>query len=209
MSMLTANSSIGDDVLVARFQADQDREAFDELVRRHRNRVYSLALRMVKNEQEALEIVQDTFLQAFRKLAEFRGDSKFGSWIHRIAANYALMHLRRRRVIDQVEEPLEVENANGVFAQDGSWEVYPTGLWARRADDLALDAELREKIIEAVEKLPEMYRAVFMLRDLDGLTYGEIAEALETTIPAIKSRLHRARLALRADLSAYFEGKEA
>jgi RNA polymerase sigma-70 factor (ECF subfamily) len=116
------------------------------------------------------------------------------------------MKLRHRKVVDAVEEPLET--TDGKFRPDGHWDVFPTGLWGRRADDLVLDAELRERLIAAVEKLPESYRAVFMLRDFDGLSYEEIAEALETTVPAVKSRLHRARLALREDLATYFDSKE-
>ncbi len=208
MSTLTAqNSEITDDVLVARFQDQKDRGAFDELVKRHRNRIYSLALRMLKSEEEALDIVQETFLAAFRKLPEFRRDAQFGSWIHRIAANFALMHIRRRKVADRFEEPMDETGES--FNANGHWEIFPTGMWGRRADDLALDGELREKLIAAVENLPEVHRAVFMLRDFDGLSYDEMASALETTVPAIKSRLHRARLALRQDLAQYFEGREA
>lgn len=192
--------------LVSRFQATGDRQAFEELVRRHRNRIYGLALRMMKNEEEALEIVQETFLSAFRNLGEFRGDAQFGSWAYRIAANFALMRIRHRRVVDQVEEPLELED--GSFRQDGRWDLYPTGMWGRRADQMALDGELRERLIRAVDSLPELYRAVFMLRDIEGLSYQEISETLETTVSAVKSRLHRARLALRQELATYFEGKE-
>ena len=195
-----------DDELVARFHADRDRRSFEELVRRHRNRVFALALRMVKNEEEALEVVQDTFLSAWRKVGDFRGDAQFGSWIHRIAANYALMKIRHKKVVDAVEEPLE--GPDGKFRPDGHWDVYPTGMWGRRADQIVLDSELRDRLIAAIEALPENYRAVFMLRDFDGLSYNEIAETLETTVPAVKSRLHRARLALREDLASYFDSKE-
>lgn len=192
--------------LVDRFQRDGDRLAFEELVRRHRGRVYSLALRMMKNEEEALEIVQETFLSAFRNLPEFRGESQFGSWIHRIAANFALMRLRHRRVVDQVEEPLD--GLDESFDKDGRWDLFPSGMWGRRADQLALDGELREKLVAAVDSLPELYRAVFLLRDVEGLSYNEIAESLETTVSAVKSRLHRARIALRQELVEYFQGKE-
>lgn len=195
-----------DDELVARIRDEQDHASFDELVRRHRNRVFALALRMVKNDEEALEIVQETFLSAWRKLPEFRGEAQFGSWVHRIAANFALMKIRHQKVVDAVEEP--IETLDGKFRPDGHWDIYPTGMWGRRADDLALDAELRDRLVAAVEKLPETYRAVFMLRDFDGLSYDEIADTLQTTVPAVKSRLHRARLALRADLAAYFDAKE-
>lgn len=200
------SAALNDQDLVARFQASSDRSAFEELVRRHRNRVYGLALRMMKNEDEALEIVQETFLSAFRSLPEFRGDAQFGSWVYRIAANFALMRLRHRKVVDRVEEPLELED--GSFREDGRWDLYPTGMWGRRADKMVLDGELRERLIKAVDALPELYRAVFLLRDIEGLSYQEIAETLETTVSAVKSRLHRARLALRRDLNEYFEGKE-
>ncbi len=190
--------------LVARFQQG-DRGAFEELVRRHRGRVYAVALRVVKSDQEALEIVQDTFLSAYKKLPDFRGEAAVGSWLHRIAVNFALMRLRHRKVVDASQEPLETEA--GKFRPDGHWDEIPTGLWGRRADDLALDSELRDKINEAVDALPDAYRTVFVLRDLEGLSYEEIAEAVETTVPAIKSRLHRARLSLREKLAAYFDEK--
>lgn len=195
-----------DQALVERFQTSGDRAAFEELVRRHRDRVYGLALRMMKNEDEALDIVQETFLSAFRKLPEFRGDSQFGSWVYRIAANFALMRIRHKKVVDQVQEPMD--GLGDRFKEDGRWAIFPTGLWARRGDDALLDSELRQKLIQAVEGLPEMHRAVFMLRDVEGLSYDEIAKTLETTVSAIKSRLHRARLALRQELQDYFEGKE-
>lgn len=195
-----------DQALVVRFQQTGDRAAFEELVRRHRDRVYGLALRMMKNEEEALDIVQETFLSAFRKLPEFRGESQFGSWVYRIAANFALMRLRHQRVVDQVEEPMDALGDR--FKEDGRWAVFPTGLWARRADQVVLDGELREVLVRAIDALPELHRAVFLLRDVEGLSYEEIAQALDTTVSAVKSRLHRARLALREELNRYFEGKE-
>jgi RNA polymerase sigma-70 factor (ECF subfamily) len=205
MSAELANNPPTDEVLVERFRAG-DRRAFEELVRRHRSRIYHLALRMTKNEQEALEIVQETFLSAYRKLPEFRGESAVGSWIHRIAANFALMRLRHQKVVDDVEEPLETED--GKFRPDGHWAEGPAGFWGRRADEIVLDTELRGQINEAVDALPDSYRAVFLLRDIEGLSYDEIASALQTTVPAIKSRLHRARLTLRERLAHYFEARE-
>ncbi len=193
-----------DAVLVTRFQQG-DRRAFEALARRHQGRLYSVALRVTRNEAEALEIVQETLLQAFQKLPAFRGDAAVGSWLHRIAMNFALMHLRHRRVVDAVEEPLDVEP--GKFREDGHWDEPPTGLWGRRADELVLDTELREKILVAVDALPDSYRVVFVLRDVEGLSYEEIAEATSTTVASVKSRLHRARLALRESLGGYFDGR--
>lgn len=195
-----------DALLVTRFQQG-DRRAFEQLVKRHQGRLFSLAHRVTRNEAQALEIVQETFLQAFQKLPDFRGDAAVGSWLHRIAMNFALMHLRHRRVVDAVEEPLEPEV--GKFREDGHWDEPPTGLWGRRADDLVLDAELRDKILAAVDLLPDSYRVVFVLRDVEGLSYEEISEATETTVASVKSRLHRARLALRESLGNYFDGRGA
>lgn len=195
-----------DQALVLRFQQDGDRAAFEELVRRHRDRVYGLALRMMKNDEEALDIVQETFLSAYRKLPEFRGESQFGSWVYRIAANFALMRIRHQKVVDQVQEPMD--GMEDRFREDGRWAIFPSGMWARRADEAALGGELRDKIVQAVENLPEIHRAVFMLRDVEGLSYDDIATTLDTTVSAVKSRLHRARLALRSELQGYFEGKE-
>jgi len=194
-----------DQALVARFQAG-DRRAFEALVKRHQGRLYSVALRVTRSDSAALEIVQETLVQAFRKLPDFRGEAAVGSWLHRIAMNYALMHLRHRKVVDAVEEPLEVEP--GKFREDGHWDEPPTGLWGRRADHLLLDAELRERLLAAVETLPENYRLVFVLRDVEGLSYEEIGEATGTTVPSVKSRLHRARLALRESLAHYFDQRE-
>jgi len=199
--------SLSDEQLVDAFRERKDRAAFEEIVRRHPGKVYQLALRMVKSEQEALEIVQETFLSAYGKLADFRGEAQLSSWLHRIAANFALMRLRHQRVVDQVEEPLE--GPDGMFRPDGHWDELPAGIWGRRADELALDAELRGKINGAVDRLPDSYRAVFVLRDIEGMSYEQIAEALDTTVPAVKSRLHRARLQLREDLARYFDAREA
>ncbi len=185
--------------LVSRAQAG-DISAFEALVDTHRDKVYGLALRMSRSEADAAEITQDTFLSAYQHLKEFRGDAAFGSWVHRIAANNALMRLRHRRVVQAAEGEL----SGPEFTERGSLTEYPNRDWSRDAENRILDAELGRAIQEATDRLPEGYREVFLLKDVEGLSYEQIAEATGDSIPAIKSRLHRARLALREAIDQFY-----
>lgn len=185
--------------LVAQAQAG-DISAFEALVDAHRDKVYGLALRMTRSEADAAEITQDTFLSAYQHLKEFRGDAAFGSWVHRIGANNALMRLRHRRVVQAAEG----EIAGPEFTERGSLSEYPNRDWSRDAEDRILDAELGRAIQEATDRLPQGYREVFLLKDVDGLSYEQISEVTGDSIPAIKSRLHRARLALREAIDRFY-----
>ncbi|NMO13463.1 sigma-70 family RNA polymerase sigma factor [Pyxidicoccus fallax] len=185
--------------LLARAQ-DGDVSAFEALVDAHRDKVYGLALRMTRSEADAAEITQDTFLSAYQHLKDFRGDAAFGSWVHRIAANHALMRLRHRRVAQAAEQELQGPE----FTERGSLAEYPQSDWSRDAEGKALDAELGSAIQQATERLPQGYREVFLLKDVDGLSYEQISEVTGDSIPAIKSRLHRARLALREAIDEFY-----
>jgi RNA polymerase sigma-70 factor, ECF subfamily len=183
-----------DAALVQRVR-DGDRSAFGELVKRYQSRVYRLAMRFTKSPDEALEVLQETFLNVFRKLDGFRAESAFSSWLYRITVNTSLMHLRKGRSGPQ-EVPLEDLPASlGPVAED----------WSGRADSAALRDEARKLIQEAVDELPEKYRTVFLLRDVEDLSTEEVAEILEITVPTVKTRLHRARLHLRDRLAGYYE----
>lgn len=177
-----------------------DISAFEALVDTHRDKVYGLALRMTRSEADAAEITQDTFFSAYQHLKEFRGDAAFGSWVHRIAANNALMRLRHRRVVQAAEGELQGPE----FTERGSLSAYPTRDWSRDAEDRILDAELGLAIQRATARLPEGYREVFLLKDVEGLSYEQISEVTGNSIPAIKSRLHRARLALREAIDQFY-----
>jgi RNA polymerase sigma-70 factor (ECF subfamily) len=181
-----------------------DGEAFGELVTRHRNMIWRLLLRMLHSEEEAAEIMQDAFLQAFEKLPEFRGDAAFSSWLYRIAANAALMRLRRKRRSPEVESTENLLEQK--FDDSGHWAGNPPVDWSEQADARLMDKELGKAIEEAVANLPDEYRVVFLMKDVDGLSNEEIADALGLSVPAAKSRLHRARLALRDKLSEFFGG---
>lgn len=186
-----------DTELLIRAQAG-DAAAFEALVERHRSRVYGLAMRMLNSAEDAAEVLQETFLSAYRNLPHFRGDAQFGSWVYRIAANHALMRLRHRRVVNQVEAPLEGPqfNERGSLVEDVSD--------FRDAEGDVMDKELRQAIEDGAARLGDEYREVFVLKDLEGMSYEEIAELTGATVPAVKSRLHRARLSLRQAIDLFY-----
>lgn len=195
--------SAGDsgDQLLHRAQGG-DTDAFEALVEREQDKVYGLALRMTRSEADAAEIAQDTFFSAYQHLKDFRGQAAFGSWVHRIAANNALMRLRHRRVVEKSEEAL----AEPGFTRMGILRR-PPEQWERPADEQVLDAELGKAIERATDRLPEGYREVFLLKDVEGLSYEQIAEITGDSVPAIKSRLHRARLSLREAIDQFYSEK--
>ncbi len=186
-----------DSALLARAQAG-DMGAFETLVEGQRSRIYNLALRMLNSEDDAAEVLQESFISAYRNLNNFRGEAQFGSWVHRIAANHALMKLRHRKVVSQVETPLDEPqyNERGTLIDEVSD--------FKDAEGQAMNHELRRAIEEASARLGDDYREVFVLRDLEGLTYEEIAEITGASVGAIKSRLHRARLSLRAAIDHFY-----
>ena len=194
-----------DEALVERAKAG-DFAAFEQLVSGHQERVYRLALRMMGTESDAQEVVQDALLSAWRNLQKFEGKAQFGSWLYRIAANAALMMLRTRRRHPQVS----MEEVTALGADETGVDGFGAGAgddWSKRPDDQLQSTELRAAIQAAVDALPESSRQVFMVRDVDGLSTEETAETLGLSVPAVKTRLHRARLALREAISRYFEAR--
>jgi RNA polymerase sigma-70 factor (ECF subfamily) len=181
---------------------ESDRAAFQQLVERTRDRVFGVALRILRNEAEAAEVTQETFLSAWRNLKQLSGDA-FPNWVHRIAANRALMKLRHQKMASQVEESLESPqfNARGSL-------IDTVADWAPDAEGQTLDAELQRAIEQASTQLPEEQRRVFMLRDIEGLSYEEISEITGDSVPALKSRLHRARLAMRAAIDRFYAERQ-
>lgn len=197
---IAAQPVVTDEELVARARA-KDFGAFEELVDRYEDKIFRLAYRFVRNETDAKEIVQDTFLSVWRKLDTFKGDAQFGSWLYRVAANAALMRLRAQRRHPEVsteELPIDYLDNYGHLPTQGE-------NWAKRPDDELQSDELRRRIQKAVDELPDIYRTVFLVRDVEGLSTEETAETLGLTISAVKARLFRARLRLREDLAKFFK----
>ncbi len=201
-------AELSDEALVARAR-QRDTAAFEELLGRHEDKVYRLVSRIMKNDADAQEVLQESFLSAWRNLDKFQGQSQFSSWLYRVAANAALMALRTRRRRPSI--PIE-ELAAGTLDRavlDGGTAVGPSpgsrSDWSKRPDDQFQSAELRSHIQTAVDALPETQRAVFLVRDVDGLSTEDTAALLGLSLPTVKTRLHRARIALREAIAGYFE----
>ncbi len=187
--------------LIRALQA-RDQSAYAELVERYSPTIYNLALRMMNDREEAEEVLQETFLSAFRAVQRFEGRSQLSTWLYRIAYNAALMRLRKRQLpTTSMDEP----------AQNEEGDIMPRQLvdWTGRPDEMLLASELRRVLDDAVASLPETLRSVFTLRDIEGLSTAETAEVLGLTETNVKVRLHRARLALRERLSSYFAAVDA
>jgi RNA polymerase sigma-70 factor (ECF subfamily) len=187
-----------DGVLVERLRR-QDAGAVEAVVGAYGDRVYRLALRITGNAPDAEEVAQDALWTATRKIDTFRGAAAFGSWLYRIAANGAYQKLRGRR------SAVPLENLGPSFDDEGG-HVETVLDWSTREKNPAIQAELRSVLSAAIEGLPGAHRAPLLLRDVDGLSYVEIAEALQITLPTVKSRVHRARLYLRRHLADYMRG---
>jgi RNA polymerase sigma-70 factor (ECF subfamily) len=185
----------GDEELVRIAQAG-DTRAFDELVDRYRDKVYRLCFKILRHEDDAAEALQDAFLSAFRGIKNFKVESTFSTWLYRIATNASLMKYRKRRDNLVSLEQSQSQNEDAETLQVADWSTQPV-------EDV-LNAETREVMEEGINRLPEDLRTVFVLRDVEEMSNAEVAEILELSVAAVKSRLHRARLTLRDRLNRYF-----
>ena len=176
-----------------------DADAPDLLVATFGDRVYRLAIRITGNEQDAEEVVQDALWTAARKIDTFKGESAFGSWLYRITANTAYQKLRGRQA---KKHEVPWEDLFPTFDELGQ-HIDPVSDWSPKAEEPALQNELRAVLSKAIDDLPEDYRTAFIMHDVEGLSNPEIAEALGISLPAVKSRVHRSRLFLRQHLSRY------
>jgi RNA polymerase sigma-70 factor (ECF subfamily) len=185
--------------LVAQAKAG-DQNAFAELVNRYERKVYRLAKNITRNDEDAEDVLQDAFLKAYTHLDNFKGDSKFYTWIVRIAVNEALMRLRKRKNDRSVplDEPVELGEET-VTREIAVWDDNPEQRYSQE--------EWRRILDEAVDTLKPDFRTVFVLRDIEELSTEETAETLGISVPAVKSRLLRARLALRETLTRQFKRK--
>jgi RNA polymerase sigma-70 factor (ECF subfamily) len=191
----TARNRASDAELVRRAQGG-DPTAFDELVARYADKVHRLAFKVLRQEEDAEDAMQEAFLSAYRSLGRFEGKSAFSTWLYRIAMNAALMRLRKRRQkMVSLEQPTDREE---------SQVTMQLADWARTPVEDVLNDELRGVLERAVDSLPEDLAQVFLLREVEGLSNAEAAEILELSVPAVKSRLHRARIQLRDRLNRYF-----
>jgi RNA polymerase sigma-70 factor (ECF subfamily) len=174
-----------------------DRAEFSRLVEEYSPMIYRLGLKMLNNQQDAEDILQETFIKAYNHIGKFDGRSSVSTWLYRIATNEALMTLRKKR-LDTVSFDMP-----SIFETEPQ-EPLQIVDWCCLPEEEFLSAEARLRLDEAAERLPDSLRVVFVLRDIEGLSTRETAEVLEISEAAVKTRLSRARLRLREDLSTYF-----
>ena len=179
----------------------EEPDAPDRLVERYGDRVYRLAMRITGLKEDAEEAAQDALWTAARKVHMFKGESAFGSWIYRITANAAYQKLRTRR---QKSPEIALEDVLPSLDGDGR-HFEPMDDWSNRVDEQALQGELRRVLQQAIDGLPADYRTALVLHDVEGLSNPDIAEALNISLPAVKSRVHRSRLFVRKQLAEYLK----
>ena len=187
--------------LVARLKA-RDESAVHELAERYGSRIYQLALRQMKNREDAEEVTQDVLMKVYRKIDAFRGDSALSSWIYRITFNTAMSRLRTSKLARAAQQHERNRNdedeSQRVARQPADWSNMP--------DEELLRAQLRRAVVAAIQDLPEIYRVPVVLRDIEGLSTEEASTRLHVKDQTLKSRLHRGRLMLRERLQAFTTG---
>ena len=200
-SIAEENEQHPDVALVERVRAG-DVSAYDTLVRKYERQIFRIAQHITQNREDAEDVMQDAFLKAYEKLDQFQGNSKFYTWLVRIAVNESLMRLRKRRTGRMVSIDEDMETEEGSVPRD-------LADWAPDPEQNYTQSELAEILRKTIQGLPQGFRVVFALRDVEGLSTEETAETLGLSVPAVKSRLLRARLQLRERLSRYFRGRAA
>jgi len=192
-------ASIEESALVSQAR-DGDTTAFAELVRRYEGKIFRLAQHITQNREDAEDVLQEAFMKAYEHLDQFKGDSKFYTWIVRIAVNQSLMKLRRRKTDKSVSLDETIDTGEDTVVREiAAWGEDPEQHFSRE--------ELGGILDTAIEGLDPLYRSVFVLRDIEELSTEETAEALGLSVPAVKSRLLRARLQLREKLTRFFKRK--
>jgi len=191
--------AVSDETLVEKSQQG-DYLSFQELVRRHEKKIYSLAYKIMSNKEDASDVLQETFLQAFKKLPGFKSKAKFSTWLYRIAVNICLMRKRKQKKIKTVSLDVPI-----LTKQEDEIRRELRDDWSKSPLASLESEEVKRALSNAIDLLPQEYRTVFLLRGVNGFSNEEVANALKISVPAVKSRLHRARLFLRDKLSEYFK----
>jgi RNA polymerase sigma-70 factor (ECF subfamily) len=189
---------ISEELMLVNAARGGDVASFEKLVRKYDRNVFRIANHITQNREDAEDVVQDAFLKAFMNLGQFQGQSKFYTWLVRIAVNEALMRLRRRRPERMVSLDEDINTGEDTIPRE-------VADWSPNPEQLYNQSELREILQKTIQGLPPSFRTVFVLRDVEGLSTEETADALNLSIPAVKSRLLRARLQLRDRLTKYFK----
>ena len=188
-----------EEALVRDFQGG-DLKAYDKIADIYQKKIYGLSFNLTRNQMDAQDVTQEVLLTLFRKIHTFQGKSAFSSWVYRITLNASYMKLRSKKKEPNVSIDELMPSFNGAGFQQEKIQD-----WSENTESLLFTNETRDVISKAIDLLPEKEKVVFLLRDVEGLSTEKAGEILDLTVPAVKSRLHRARLFLRKKLSSYFE----
>jgi RNA polymerase sigma-70 factor, ECF subfamily len=188
-----------EEALVREFQGG-DLEAYDKIAEIYQKKIYGLSFNLTRNQMDAQDVTQEVLLTLFRKIHTFQGKSAFSSWVYRITLNASYMKLRSKKKEPAVSIDELMPSFNG-----GGFQQEKIQDWSENTESLLFTNETSDVINKAIDLLPEKEKVVFLLRDVEGLSTEKAGEILDLTVPAVKSRLHRARLFLRKKLSSYFE----
>ncbi|MCC6934049.1 MAG: sigma-70 family RNA polymerase sigma factor [Deltaproteobacteria bacterium] len=197
MSIIVFN--LPDTVLIQRIRKGCEC-SFQELVQRYETKVHNLAIRLTRNQEDAEEVIQDVFITVYRKIKSFEGKAKFSSWLYRVTVNAAFMKLRKNKQEQAVSlEDCEIASYHE-FAEESE------NATSCLSESEVINKEMRSILELAISKLPDEYKNVFVLRDIDGLSNKEVGRILNISVSAVKSRLHRSRLMLRKKLRRFYDG---
>ena len=188
-----------EEALVREFQGG-DLEAYDKIAEIYQKKIYGLSFNLTRNQMDAQDVTQEVLLTLFRKIHTFQGKSAFSSWVYRITLNASYMKLRSKKKEPNVSIDELMPSFNGAGFQQEKIQD-----WSENTESLLFTNETSDIINKAIDLLPEKEKVVFLLRDVEGLSTEKAGEIIDLTVPAVKSRLHRARLFLRKKLSSYFE----
>ena len=201
--MVSSQEDLEEARLLSALRQGED-SAYEQLVRAHGGRLLAVARRFMRNPEDAQDVVQEAFISAFRSLERFEGTARLSTWLHRIVVNAALMKLRSRRRAPEES----IEDLLPKFLEDGH-QVHPSQEWSMTCEEAMQQGETRELVRRCIDRLPEAYRTVLLLRDIEEVDTQEAARILGISENAVKIRLHRARQALRGLLDPHFRGGEA
>ncbi|MCZ6512740.1 MAG: sigma-70 family RNA polymerase sigma factor [Nitrospinae bacterium] len=197
--MPTQEEKAQDEILVRDMKAGS-MEAFNKIFELYQRKIYALSFNMTRNQMDAQDVTQDVLLTIYRKINTFQEKSAFSSWVYRITLNATYMKLRTKKKDQYVSLDESLPNFN-----HSGFQNEKISNWSKSTDSLLFSNETKKVIEKAVDLLPEKEKVVFILRDVEGLSTEKVGDILDLTIPAVKSRLHRARLFLRKKLSHYFD----
>ena len=192
---------LSDQQLIERFVNNNDEGAFELIVGRYMEKIYNLAYRITRDHYKSEEVLQEVYITLIKKLHTFRGESKFSSWLYRVTVNASYMLLRAEK---KYENDISLENYVPYDSKGTLMGRIHHKDWSSRPDIVIYIKEALEILEKAIDELPEVYRVVFYLRDIEGLSNEEVSQVLEISVPAAKSRIHRARLYIRDKVSDYF-----